>query len=80
MCKSLLNRGKLLLIGKFFLNLLENWYKMRKSLNNNLTLNFKIFVKYLEEDLKRGALNNFTYPNSSKQFQSNILQPNNKKF
>ena len=50
-------------VGKWFVDL-ENWYKKRK-----------IFVKCLGEGVKRVPLINITFPNFSKQFQSNVSQP-----
>ena len=41
-----------LYLATFFVDLLENWYKMRKIIVYNW--NFRILVKYLEEGVKRG--------------------------
>ena len=42
-----------LYLGKSFVNIFENWYQMRKIIAWHL--NFKCFVKYLEEGAKQGS-------------------------
>ena len=52
----------------------ENCYKWRVLVSKHY---YKIFVKCMVKGVKQGSLHDNIFQSSSKQFQSNISQPNN---
>ena len=78
LCNSLLHRNiKHLISGQVLF-----WSSRKRFQNENdysLKLNIKTLVKYVDEGVQLALLFYITFPNSSKQFQNNILRPNNKR-